>query len=393
MCSVGCVFSSSSGCPFSYHATTQFHLLLQHPYFPRLQWALSSDAIDTMDMPKSKVDGDEDHNLILLVSSFPITARGHWCSSSADLLKRVKLPLWSQSYVSLVSTGRTTQPLHSEIKPHFCKDIPVKVLCSQKSEVPVLEARCMDEVYDALALRILPNAASASNHNLKHIVGLAGPPGAGKSTLASQVVRCVNKLWAQKASSLNEEIDFSDVAIVLPMDGFHLYRHQLDAMEDPKEAHARRGAPWTFDPARMLKCLQTLRSQGSVHAPSFDHSVGDPVEDDIFVTPQHKIVLIEGNYLLLEEAVWSEMSTIFDEKWFIEVDIDTAMHRVEKRHISTAGKPPNVAKWRIEYNDRPNAEMIMKSMTNADLIIRDSWPQRLRQVPVDGYLFELSVTH
>ncbi|GAB2302239.1 hypothetical protein Dimus_036256 [Dionaea muscipula] len=227
----------------------------------------------------------------------------------------------------------------------------------------------MDEVYDALAKRLLPNAAAASNPNLKHIVGLAGPAGSGKSTLAFEVTQRVNKLWPQKAPSLAEEINSPDVAIVLPMDGFHLYRHQLDAMEDPKEAHARRGAPWTFDPARMLRCLQTLRTEGSVYAPSFNHGVGDPVEDDILVTLQHKVVIVEGLYLLLEEAVWNEISAIFDEKWFIEVDIDKAMQRVVKRHIST-GKHPDVAKWRVEYNDRPNAEMVMKSKKNADLIIR-----------------------
>ncbi|KAL9258594.1 ATP-dependent kinase-like protein [Drosera capensis] len=84
---------------------------------------------------------------------------------------------------------------------------------------------------------------------------------------------------------------------------------------------------------------------------------------------RHKVVIVEGNYLLLEEAVWNEISRIFDEKWFIDVDIDKAMERVTKRHIST-GKPPDVAKWRVAYNDRPNAEMIMKSKKNADLIIR-----------------------
>jgi pantothenate kinase len=57
-------------------------------------------------------------------------------------------------------------------------------------------------------------------------------------------------------------------------------------MEDPKEAHARRGAPWTFDPALLLNCLKKLKNEGSVYVPSFDHGVGDPVEDDIFVSLQ-----------------------------------------------------------------------------------------------------------
>lgn len=245
----------------------------------------------------------------------------------------------------------------------------MKVLCSKKNAIPVLEARSMDEIYDALAGRLLPTVSVASNPNAKHIVGLAGPPGAGKSTLASEVARRINKLWPQKASSFDSQVKPPDVAMVLPMDGFHLYRHQLDAMENPEEAHARRGAPWTFDPTLLLKCLKTLRDEGSVYVPSFDHGVGDPIEDDIFVSLQHKVVIVEGNYLLLDEGVWNEISSTFDEKWFIEVDIDTSMRRVLKRHIST-GKTPDIAKWRIEYNDRPNAELINKSKKKADLLIR-----------------------
>jgi hypothetical protein len=65
----------------------------------------------------------------------------------------------------------------------------------------------------------------------RYIVGLAGPPGSGKSTLSSEVARRVNKLWLHKASSLDSQVKPPDVAIVLPMDGFHLYRSQLDKME------------------------------------------------------------------------------------------------------------------------------------------------------------------
>ncbi|KAE8681796.1 phosphoribulokinase/uridine kinase family protein [Hibiscus syriacus] len=196
--------------------------------------------------------------------------------------------------------------------------------------------------------------------------GLAGPPGSGKSTLAFEVTQRINKLWFHRACASDPQVKPPDVAIVIPMDGFHLYRSQLDAMENPKEAHARRGAPWTFDPMLLLNCLKNLRDQGSVYAPSFNHGVGDPVEDDIFVSLQHKVAIVEGNYLLSEEGVWKEISSIFDEKWFIDVDLGTAMQRVLERHIST-GKPPDVAQWRVNYNDRPNAEFIMKSKKNADL--------------------------
>ncbi|XP_065047341.1 putative uridine kinase C227.14 isoform X2 [Musa acuminata AAA Group] len=214
-----------------------------------------------------------------------------------------------------------------------------KVLCYQKQEFPVLSERSIEKVYDSLAERLLSSFAKVQDINSKYIVGLAGPPGAGKTTLSSEVVRRLNNLWSQKATGKNS-VSPLEFAIVLPMDGFHLYRSQLDAMENPEEAHARRGAPWTFNPELLLKCLLSLRNEGSTYAPSFDHGVGDPVEDDVFVSSE-----------------------------FLDIDINVAMERVLKRHIST-GKEPDVAKWRIEYNDRPNAELIMGSKKNADLVIK-----------------------
>ncbi|XP_017249255.1 ATP-dependent kinase-like protein notR' isoform X3 [Daucus carota subsp. sativus] len=227
----------------------------------------------------------------------------------------------------------------------------------------------MDEIYDTLAKRIVPTAAAATDAYFKHIIGIAGPPGAGKTTVASEVAKRVNLLWPQKSCSFDSQVQPPPVAAVLPMDGFHLYRHQLDAMEDPVEAHARRGAPWTFDPALFLTCLKTLRDKGSVYAPSFDHGVGDPIEDDVFINLQHKVVIVEGNYLFLEEGAWKEISSMFDEKWFVDIDIDKAMERVLRRHIST-GKPEDVARSRVKFNDRPNAELIIKTKKKADVIIK-----------------------
>ncbi|XP_047047861.1 putative uridine kinase C227.14 isoform X2 [Lolium rigidum] len=243
------------------------------------------------------------------------------------------------------------------------------VTCYQRQGSPQIEAKSMEEVYDALAEHLLSVLKNVDHLDSKYIVGLAGPPGAGKSTVASEVVRRVNAWWSQKHSKDSSLNSNEDIATMLPMDGFHLYRSQLDAMEDPKEAHARRGAPWTFNPCLFLKCLQTLKKEGSVYAPSFDHGVGDPVENDIVVKPEHKIVIVEGNYLLLEDNIWREIRDLFDEKWFIDIDIDVSMQRVLQRHIGT-GKEPDVAAWRIAYNDRPNAELIMESRKAADLVIR-----------------------
>ncbi|XP_024008241.1 putative uridine kinase C227.14 isoform X2 [Eutrema salsugineum] len=280
----------------------------------------------------------------------------HSCSSVSETsrFRGVKVQLWGQSPVTVQLSRRKRRTTRNLISS------------SQKRDVAVVDGSCMDDIYDKLAERIVPLSAAMFSPNVKRLVGLAGPPGAGKSTLAKEVVRRVNRLWPQKASSFDAEVMPPDVAIVLPMDGFHLYRSQLDAMEDPKEAHARRGGEICL---RILFTEISKAVQGSVYVPSFDHGVGDPVEEDIFVSLQHKVVIVEGNYVLLEEGSWKDISDMFDEKWFIDVNLDTAMQRVEARHIST-GKPPDVAKWRIDYNDRPNAELIMKSKTNADVLIR-----------------------
>ncbi|EFJ35472.1 hypothetical protein SELMODRAFT_404911 [Selaginella moellendorffii] len=166
----------------------------------------------------------------------------------------------------------------------------------------------MHETYDLLAHRLF--GASSAKPGSKYLVGIAGPPGAGKSTLANEVSGRVNKLHQERNPGL-----VSEIAIAVPMDGFHLYKHQLDAMEDPEEAHARRGAPWTFNPSGLVDCLKALRSQQWAYFPSFDHGVGDPVEQDILVSPKHKVVLVEGNYLLLEDGEWKELKNLFDERW------------------------------------------------------------------------------
>ncbi|XP_024535263.1 putative uridine kinase C227.14 [Selaginella moellendorffii] len=238
---------------------------------------------------------------------------------------------------------------------------PLKIFCSTVDEQITLQASTMHETYDLLAHRLF--GASSAKPGSKYLVGIAGPPGAGKSTLANEVSGRVNKLHQERNPGL-----VSEIAIAVPMDGFHLYKHQLDAMEDPEEAHARRGAPWTFNPSGLVDCLKALRSQQWAYFPSFDHGVGDPVEQDILVSPKHKVVLVEGNYLLLEDGEWKELKNLFDERWFISLDLDTAMKRVELRHIST-GKTKEHAKSRVEYNDRPNAELILTTRKHSNLVI------------------------
>lgn len=160
------------------------------------------------------------------------------------------------------------------------------------------------------------------------------------------------------------------------MDGFHLSRAQLSALPDPANAHARRGAAFTFDSAKFLALVQKVRlpllgeregereSSSSttkiIYAPSFDHAIKDPVENDIMIPITARIIVFEGNYLSLAKGLWKEAAALMDELWFVSVDMDTARRRLVRRHVK-AGITRNEedALKRVEENDLVNGREIL----------------------------------
>ena len=161
-----------------------------------------------------------------------------------------------------------------------------------------------------------------------------------------------------------------DIAIV-PMDGYHYYRSQLEKMYNPQHALAKRGAPFTFDSERFVNDIVNLRKSGSGSFPSFDHGKGDPVENDILVEyKRHKIILVEGNYLFLPEQPWSRLldETCFDEAWYVNCPVDEATKRVIDRHVRT-GKTKETAELRAYSNDLVNAKLVDANKRFADVMI------------------------
>lgn len=149
------------------------------------------------------------------------------------------------------------------------------------------------------------------------------------------------------------------------MDGYHLSRAQLDALPDPVNAHARRGAHFTFDGDAFLQLVKKLREpllpeSTTLYAPSFDHAVKDPVADDIAISPHMRILIFEGNYLSLDDGPWREAAGLMDEIWFVEVDFDKARERLVARHVEAGiAKDEEEAHKRVTENDLVNGQEIV----------------------------------
>lgn len=195
---------------------------------------------------------------------------------------------------------------------------------------------------------------------MRLLVGLSGIPASGKSSLASLIVQKINITLQEGSGSQTAP---SSCAILIGLDGWHLTRAQLDAFPEPKLAHDRRGAHWTFDGVAYVEFIRSVRqdlatASFTITAPSFDHALKDPTPDAVFVQPHHRIVIIEGLYTFLSIEPWSLGGSLLDERWFLEVGVEEAQRRLVKRHIAT-GVTKNIeeAVRRAEENDIPSCVM------------------------------------
>jgi pantothenate kinase len=199
------------------------------------------------------------------------------------------------------------------------------------------------------------------SHGSRYILGIAGVPGAGKSTLAEQLVTGVNEQFSN--SSGKEKIN---PAIVVPMDGFHFSNEKL---EELNLLHLK-GIPDSFDSSAFIELLKTLRSntRTPVYAPLFDRGTESSIEAGIVIEPEHKLCVVEGNYLLLPEAPWSKAKQYFDQIWFLDVSIETVYPRLLARHLLVKSEPN--AREKIESTDLPNARLILETAPFADRLVK-----------------------
>ena len=199
---------------------------------------------------------------------------------------------------------------------------------------------------DALAEMIRLKAQGQT----RFITAIAGPPGAGKSTLADAVVAALGT-----------------GARVVPMDGFHYD----DAVLKARGLQSRKGAPETFDAAGFINLMARLRTEPEVAIPVFDRSMELSRAAADVVTQSDRFVVVEGNYLLLNEAPWSDLARFFDLTVAVEVP-EAELERRLMRRWARFGKSDTEARAWIGGNDMPNIRRVTEGSRRADVVIR--WP-------------------
>lgn len=204
----------------------------------------------------------------------------------------------------------------------------------------------VEQIRDAADLRaLLPRSADGA----RRLLGIAGPPGAGKSTVAAAVIA----------------LDPEHHALV-PMDGFHLADQALSTLG----LLDRKGAPETFDAHGYAALLKRVRRHPdeTVWAPSFERDLEQPLANALAVRPSSSLVVTEGNYLLLDSPGWCEARAQLHEVWFIDVDPEERRRRLVERHV-LFGKTRAAAEQWVQRVDEQNAALVDATRARADRVL------------------------
>ncbi|MEP7764509.1 nucleoside/nucleotide kinase family protein [Sanguibacter sp. 25GB23B1] len=189
------------------------------------------------------------------------------------------------------------------------------------------------------------------------VVGITGPPGAGKSTVASAVVAAM-----VDPGGGEEPIG----AVLVPMDGFHLAGSELARLG----SQDRKGAPDTFDAEGYVHLLRRLRDREEVvYVPEFRREIEEAVAGAIRVDATTDVVITEGNYLLLDDGPWAGVRPLLDEVWYLDLDEDVRTGRLVERHVRHGRTPAQAREWALGPDER-NAERIGATRASADLVLR-----------------------
>lgn len=201
------------------------------------------------------------------------------------------------------------------------------------------------------------------------LLGIVGSPGSGKSTLAEVLLAALRADPPPDAGA--------DWVAHVPMDGYHLADVELERLG----LRQAKGAPDTFDAGGYVALLARLRAadpaDAVVYAPAFERTLEQPLAGAIPVPAAARLVVTEGNYLLLDSGRWPAVRPLVDEVWFCALRDEVRLHRLHARHVMFGKSPDEAVAW-VAAVDQPNASLIDATRDRADLLVPSGVLEALR---------------
>lgn len=201
------------------------------------------------------------------------------------------------------------------------------------------------------ARSVLEAVVQRSADSRRTLLAIVGPPGVGKTYAVERVRQALDDVGVRAAT--------------ISMDGYHLSNAQLEAcgLAD------RKGAPETFDTAGLTSALTRVRNAGPepIFVPDYDRELHEPIAARGRVDPECSAVLVEGNYLLLDQPAWRRVRECLDITWYLDAPEEVRLDRLMARQLARGRGPEEAARW-IDEVDVPNAQLISTTRLTADFV-------------------------
>ena len=226
----------------------------------------------------------------------------------------------------------------------------------------------VERFYHPLATALLSMSSPAP----RLMVAVVGAPGSGKTAFATILI-----------AVLNAEAG-AEVAALVGLDGWHypnayLDTHFIERHGQPIPLRRIKGAPETFDAAAAFGCLSQIRQGGQASFPVYSRTLHEPIPAAGTIGSSHRIVVVEGNYLLLEEEPWRDFRQLFDVRVFICAGLATLLDSLRERH-GRGGKTPALAERQIREVDLPNARRISPGVAHAHILVYKADARRIERM-------------